>query len=208
MKRAFSAAAVVVLAFLNIAATPQELFQKWQATIGDTSNLSIEFQQTRFLKKRQRTANSSGRALFAKPNQFRWILEDPREEWIFDGSTLVSLDKDGKNATRFKPETAQGRQLLDIMELILNVKSLQDKYRVLDAKEDGQGSTITLEPKTPSDVSKVETSFKTGEKYLSEITLHFQNGNYTKFAFAKAAFTPVSADKFKSPAGVTIRDAQ
>lgn len=208
MKRTHLLIVVTLFSLLQVAATPQELFNKWQATIGDTSNLSIEFQQNRFLKKRQRNANTSGKAFFAKPNQFRWILEDPREEWIFDGTNLISLDQNGKSATRFKPDTAQGKQLLDIMELILNVKSLQEKYRVIDAKEESQGTTITLEPKIGSDINKVETTFKSGEKYVSDITLHFQNGNHTKFSFSKASFDALNSDQFKAPAGVTVRDAQ
>ena len=63
--------------------------RKMQSKMKAYDSLSVDFVQTRYTDLRQKSTHREGRALFAKPNFFRWMLETPKREYkIFDGKSF------------------------------------------------------------------------------------------------------------------------
>ena len=111
--------------------------------------MEVNFNQKTFRKLRKRTSKSSGSAYFIKPNKFIWKYHMPiKDTWIFDGSRFLSWTQGEKFALEYAQGSSKGKELRQVMNMILNFKKVQKDYQVeIIPHSPSQQITLLLTPK-------------------------------------------------------------
>ena len=181
--------------------------RKMQSKMKAYDSLSVDFVQTRYTDLRQKSTHREGRALFAKPNLFRWMLETPKREYkIFDGKSFYDYDPEGNTAKRFATNDQQSHELNQMIDLILNFDSLLKRYDVVKADEDGDLIKVHLKPKVAGDVSSIELHFAQKEQFVSYLKMVLKNKNSLTHEFKNPAHAAIPEATFALPKGVKATD--
>jgi outer membrane lipoprotein-sorting protein len=188
--------------------TLEEDIKTYQSQMGSPDWLRVEFTQESFKSLRQHTTTTKGRALFQKPNRFRWILEaqgvKEEEHWLFDGGSVSHYFPKQNKAQVYPGATGQAKEIENLVDMILNFQTFDKNYRVESLKKEGQDQIqIQLIPKTPKDdLEKVDVSYHLKNQMIQKITLHQGHKNRTTFLFEKKLGAKPNPKDFELPAGV------
>ena len=181
-------------------------FQKFE-------KLSVEFEQKTYKAVRKKTLRRKGRALFAKPNKFRWVYESPdQEELIFDGGTLWRYFPEEKQASRFAEASGAVGEIETIVAMVLDPDKLSKRYVVsTQSKTADKGSLeMTMKPRKgfKKQIKSIKLVFNPKGLIVSVMML-YESANSTTVAFSshKTQFD-LAALKFTPPAGVAVTDVR
>lgn len=162
---------------------------------------------------RKRESSSRGRAVFGRPNLFRWILEYPtKQEMVFNGQHLVQYDVDAKAATRLAPTTDKRRELEEVIAAATSVEVLLMKYDLEKSEKEPSGLIVLhLKPKHPEQgIKGIVLKVSTVQNFVEVVKLDFSNGSTNTITFANPQ--PVrrvaSTFEFSAPAGVRMSDVR
>lgn len=178
-----------------------------QGKIKSSEQLSVEFAQTSYKKLRGKSTSRDGRAMFQKPSKFKWILEKPTQEMIYDGKDFYEYDPTSKSAMRFSPTGPRAYDLTQVVDLVLNFDSLLKRYDLVKAEQDGDNVKIQLKPKADQDVTAVDLTLSVKESFMSYLKLTMKNGNSLAHEFKNPQRVALPADAFKMPKGVKVTDS-
>ena len=194
------------------ASTESSLKKAHKDLFRSVSHLGVEFEQTSFRKLRNKKISRTGSALFSQPNKFKWVYTDKLlgiEEYYYDGSRFSHFVQRENLLTIYGSDTGLGKELQKIVDLILNTKDLLESYQPSDVKKLDTMTEVTLNPKDPmqSDIERIFIKISNKKKYIEQVKLSYQDGNYTAFVFSNPKTSPISASlyKFNGPKTVKIR---
>ena len=215
--------AKVLKCFLNftavclLAATPAvvqakdlsvEELRAFQAKMKSSDALTVDFVQTKYSGLRGKSTRREGRAVFVKPNLFKWMLQTPSKEFkIYDGKSFYDYSPDTATAKRYAPNGAQAQELRQVIDLVLNVDTLLKRYELVKAEEAGDLIKIQLRPKTPGDLVGIELHFAQKEEFISYLKMDLNNKNSLIHEFRNPSRAAIPASAFAMPAGVKITDS-
>jgi chaperone LolA len=177
-----------------------------QSNIKKAEHLSVDFVQTRFTALRGKSIRRDGKARFSRPNLFRWTLENPTKELIFDGKVFYEYDPASKSAVKYAPSGANARELTQIVDLVLNFDSLLKRYDLVRATDEGDLVKIELKPKKDQEIIGVELRYDKKADFVAYVRLDLANKNKLTHEFASPKRTPIASDAYALPAGVKVTD--
>jgi chaperone LolA len=178
-----------------------------QSTMKAYDSLTVDFVQSRYSDVRKKSSRREGRAQFAKPNLFRWMLETPKREYkIFDGKSFYDFDPETNTAKRYATSGEQSHELNQMIDLILNFDSLLKRYDVVTAEAVGDLIKIHLKPKAAGDVSGIELHFAQKEQFVSFLKMELRNKNALTHEFKNPSHAAIPETAFALPKGVKASD--
>jgi len=168
----------------------------------------IKFSQSIFKNLRKKTITNQGEAYFKKPDKFRWVLTAPNaEEWVFDGEDLLNYFPGKNEAIRYGAKATKGRNLRELVDIILNFKQLLAKYKLDAANKKGDLVVLQLTPLEASDVEKIEVDMGIQVKFIKTLKMSFKGGNTTTLSFLEPSFKVFPEDKFSLAKSIKITNA-
>ena len=177
--------------------------------VSSLKNLSVEFTLEIYSAFRKRTRHRSGKALFARPNSFRWTFDDKYgfEEYFFNGSKLSHFKKSENLVVNYNINKGFAKELHQLVEMVLNPDKLLDRYSYKKTTE----YHITLTPKGPqaSDVKEISISLQPPNKrFVASIGIYYQDENKSTYRFTKQQSKKKISKKsfvFANPGGVKVK---
>ena len=194
----------------NPEAFTEEDLKKLQTQLKDFGALKVNFSQTAYKSLRKKTIVTTGRAFFAKPNLFRWSLqfEAGEEEWIFDGQQLLHYEAALKRATSYKASASRGRELGQIVDMVLNPDHLLSEYRLASGQREGDLIKLVLIPRNPGDIVQTQLTLDCAKNYITQVFLSLRGENTTTFDFTNPQKSKAASSKdLLLPTGVKITAA-
>lgn len=178
-----------------------------QAKMKDYDSLVVDFVQTRAGGIRGKVTKQTGKAIFTKPNYFKWMIETPKKQYmIFDGKSYYDYSPESNSAARYSPTGPQGYQLRQIIDLVLNFDALLKKYDLVKAHKDGDQISIQLKPKSEGEITAVELRLDGKESFVSMLKLTLRDKKTLSHEFKNPNHKPVPEQTFTLPAGVKVSD--
>lgn len=179
-----------------------------QSSIKASESLSVDFTQTTTKALRGTKVVRKGKAAFARPNKFKWMLEAPaNEQKIYDGKFFYDYTPATKSAAKLSPTGPQAHELNGIVDLILNFDTLLKRYDMVKAEENGDEVRIELKPKTGNEVTAVELKLTKKDPYITFLKMDLKGGNTQTHQFTNPSRAALPADTFKLPEGVKVTDS-
>jgi len=174
-----------------------------QSQMKSSDCLTVDFVQTNHTALRGRNIVRHGKAMFNKPDLFKWMLETPVQEYkIYDGKYFYDYNPTAKSAVRYAPTGSNARALKQVVDLVLNFDSLLKHYDLVRADETGDVVTVELKPKTETDITKVELHLSKKESFISYLKLDFHNKSSLTHEFKNPSRKILPEDTFVLPKGV------
>ena len=172
-------------------------------------SVSLEFSQVRYSALRKKNISSKGKAVLIKPEKFRWSFITPAQhELIYDGSSLLVYYPEEKSATRYGLKASKGKEIKEIVSMVLNLKDLLSSYSISKAQKDRESIFLLLYPKKKlANLDKVSLKVSLEEKIVTDLTLFFKGGNYLKMNFSKFSFAKVNPNILSVPSKTKIAEA-
>lgn len=183
-----------------------EQVRSLQSRIKKAEHLSVDFVQTRYTALRGKTLKRNGKAKFSRPNLFRWTLEQPTKDLIFDGKSFFEYDPESKSAAKYAPSGANAKELSQIVDLVLNFDSLLKRYDLVRASEVGDLVKIELKPKNDQEITGVELHFDKKNDFVAFVRLDLANKNNLTHEFSSPVRSPITSEAYALPAGVKVTD--
>lgn len=179
-----------------------------QAKMKSSDALTVDFVQTKFSGLRGKSTKREGKAIFVKPNLFKWMLQTPTKEFkIYDGKSFYDFSPDTNTARRYAPNGAQSQELRQVIDLVLNFDTLLKRYDLVAAEESGDLIKIQLRPKTPGDIASIELHLAKREEFISFLKMDLTNKNSLTHEFKNPSRTAVGETTFVLPTSVKITDS-
>ena len=179
-----------------------------QSKMKSSDALTVDFVQTKYSGLRGKSTRREGKALFVKPNLFKWMLQTPSKEFkIYDGKSFYDFSPDTATAKRYAPNGAQAQELRQVIDLVLNVDTLLKRYDLVKAEEVGDLIKIRLSPKSPGDLVGIELHFAKKEEFISYLKMDLNNKNSLIHEFKNPSRAAIPESAFGLPAGVKITDS-
>lgn len=184
-----------------------EELRKIQSQLQNYQTLSLDFNQTVYKKLRNKTLDNKGDVYFKKPQSFRWSFSNAqREEWIYDGDSLLHYFPKKGYAHRYKAYAAKGKNLREIVSMVLDFDSLLTRYNVSSAFQQGKKVELSLKPKERGEIERVEINLDLDKNFIQSVKLNFEGGNYSFFVFSNPRYL-ASEQGFTVPPKVKISEA-
>ncbi|MBP6219120.1 MAG: outer membrane lipoprotein carrier protein LolA [Oligoflexales bacterium] len=180
-----------------------EEIRQIQGKMKSYESLSVEFSQSVFKNLRKKTVTSRGEAFFKRPDRFHWRLLSPKpEEWLYDGKDLVNYFPTKKEAVRYSANAAKGRNLRELVDMVLDFNKLLDHHKLVSAVKEPGRILVELAPVDSSEMTKIELVIDEAKNFVSSIKMHFRGGNVTTLSFSSPKFDKFSEAGFKVPEGI------
>ncbi|MFK7826532.1 MAG: outer membrane lipoprotein carrier protein LolA [Oligoflexales bacterium] len=182
--------------------------RKLQEKIKSFEHLNVAFTQKTYRSLRKKTSLSSGQAFFSKPNHFRWALETPsKTQWLYDGKTLSYFLPDKKQATTYPSQVNKGKELRNIVDMVLNFDELLKRFRILQARQNDHIIDITLSPLSTSEIKSADLKLDTKNGFMESIKLNLGAGNHTTIEFSNPRKSSIPESTYRVPKGTKISSA-
>lgn len=180
--------------------------RKMQVKLQDYKYLSLNFEQTIYKKLRNKTLKNKGEVYFKKPSSFHWkFSHDEQEEWIYDGATLLHYFPKQSYAYRYKAQASKGKNLREIVNIVLDFDSLLNRYTVESSSREMNEVFLELKPKETGEITKVQLTLDIKMNYMREVKLNFEGGNHSTFVFSNPRYIEIK-DSFSLSPKIKITD--
>lgn len=203
---------LVVLMFAGSISAQDKLQNKQEQIFAAIDHLKVDFSQATYKKLRDRTVTRSGTAYFSKPDLFRWnFTSDPNhvEEYYFNGRKLSHYLEKEKIVNNFS-KAGLASELKEVVNLVLDPRALFSRYKLKESKTVGAYTEAILIPAIvgQTDVESLFIKVSDAHKFVEEVQIYYQDGNYTKFSFKNPKLEANDPKIFTFPQNsrVTVRD--
>lgn len=188
---------------ITFSAVAQTTSERLNDLLSNFKSMSADFQQTAVIKKAV-AKKSNGTMALQRPGKFRWEVTAPNHQVIIaDGQNLWIYDVDLEQAT--KQSLSKDKHSPAIL-LSGSTAALEDRFTIVDSKEEGDSSVFKLKPKQDHDmIQLIELQFE--NKKLSQMSVIDNLGQKNVFYFSNVKVNPaLSANlfQFHAPHGVDI----
>lgn len=180
--------------------------KRLQASVQSQKRLHVDVKQSRYLALRKRFTETKGEAFFEKPNKFRWITDEPNQHWIFDGSRLFRLSPDKGQALKFSSLDGPGKQLHDLVDMVLSFDKLLASYQFVAAEQLGDYAHVSLKPKAKNNLKMVDLKISLKQKFVEEAKLSFDGDSHTVFAFSNPRYENFPKGTFTLPSKTKVKN--
>ena len=169
---------------LSSVQTMEKELRNLQSQFKSFNHLKVKFVQNTYRSLRKRKTKSTGEALFSKPDKFRWMIQTPQEsQWVFDGKSLSYFVKKTNQKSVYSANAGKGKELRQIVEMVMNVDTLLDKFKLINLQNKGQTVEVFLEPKINGEVKKAVVHLNSKSHIVEKLRLNFDHGNYSEIDF-------------------------
>ncbi len=180
--------------------------KKMQVKLQESSFLSLNFEQEIYKKLRKKTVKNKGQVYFKKPSSFRWKFQQAeREEWIYNGHTLLHYFPKKSYAYRYKADAENGKNMKEIVNIILDFESLLRRYEVNSSSREKNQVFIGLLPKDSSEIVAIQIELNLEKNFIEKIKLNYEGGNHSLFTFSDPQRKELK-ESFNVPDKVKITD--
>ena len=184
---------------------PDNLFQS-------VPHLKVDFEQESFRKLRGRTVRRAGLAQFSQPSFFRWQYSHQKfglEEYYYDGKNFTHYIQRENAATVYDSKTNLGKELQQVVDLVLKNKNLRDRFTVQKNGKDRKNDQldISLIPKKGqySDIEKIHVVILDKKQFIQTVNITYKDGNRTKFLFSNPKFSKISPDTYRFTPSANVK---
>jgi outer membrane lipoprotein-sorting protein len=187
--------------------------RKIQEDLKSYDALTVDFTQTTItaiskLRGKADGRKREGKAVLAKPNRFKWMLETPtRDHKLYDGKFFYEIDPATSTAKRYSVTGPQAYEVRQIVDLVLNFNKLLQTYDLKKAEQDGDLVKIQLTPKTEQEITALELHLSTKDSYVTFLKWDLKNKSSLAHAFRNPNRGAIPDDAFDLPKGVKITDS-
>lgn len=182
----------------------KERLAQIQAELQQGANLKLDFQQTIYTSLRRKKRNSTGQAYFQKPARFRWAIDKPiAKHLIYDGKTFAEINPKAKTGTIYPDSSGKLKQYVELVSIVMDIEKLTSRFDIKEIVQSAQATTIKLAPKSNDGIATVELKVAKEEKYISEIKISYQGGNYWQVDFSTPQRTSLPSETFTLPSDKT-----
>jgi outer membrane lipoprotein-sorting protein len=179
-----------------------------QSKMQASDYLTVDFVQKSHKAMRNSNTVRNGKAVFARPNKFKWMLETPTPIYmIYDGKAFYDYSVADKAAKRYSMTGPTSDELRNIVDLVLNFDNLLKRYDLEKAEQIGEEVKIQLKPKVASQLTAVELRLSVKDAYITYLKMSQKNKNSLIHEFSNPSHKPVSDDTFQLPQGVKVTDS-
>ncbi len=178
-----------------------------QQKMKSASQLTVDFTQTKTNSIRvNQKSKSVGRAMFAKPAKFRWVILKPKaDSLIFDGDKLYSVQDDKKTVTSFNAEADRAQEIREVIDLVLDFDALLKRYEIVSStKEANEKVSLVLKPKKKGALTGLDVRVDGATASVELVKMSFLNKNTSEFEFSNPDRSAVSLDSFQVPKGYKV----
>lgn len=188
--------------------------KKIQADLKSHKYISVSFEQHLYRAWSKRESKSNGVAKFAMPDRFRWSIDNPyskelMDEYIYDGKNFYHHSAESKRAYRFSTQMADAKEVMQIVDMVLNLKALFERYDFVEGTRDEDDVLFTIKAKSKqNDVEKIDIVVAVKKSYISLLKLYFINKNTLTINFKLPEFKPFGDEAFSLPKNVKIKDSK
>jgi len=164
-----------------------------QSKLKTSDHLSVELRQTKTSATRpNKPVIAKGRAIFSKPDKFRWTVGDPiNEETIFTGKEMIKVRPTENVGVRYPAGGSESQELRRVVDLVLNMEALLERYDVLTADKSGHKVSVSMKPKSAQDIAQVNFVLDTVENYISFLELEMSSKMKLAVEFSHPNFSKV-----------------
>lgn len=181
--------------------------RKLQSSMKQSEFLAVDFVQTTYTAMRGKSFKREGKAKFAKPNKFAWMLETPTKQYrIYNGKDFYDYSPETNSAVRFAASGPRAEELKQVVDLVMNFDSLLKRYDLVKATDEGQFVRIELKPKDAGEIIGAELHYDKDESFISFLRLNMRNKNHLIHEFSSPKRNAVPADFFELPKGVKVSE--
>lgn len=179
-----------------------EDLRKIQGKLKASDHLSVDLRQTKTSATRpNRPVVAKGKAIFSKPDKFRWTLGDPiNEETIFTGKEMIKVRPTENVGVRYPAGGSESQELRRVVDLVLNLEALLERYDVVSAEKSrdkaGEKVRVSMKPKTAQDISQVNFVLNPSDNYISFLELEMSNKMKLAVEFKNPVFAKVPDSAF------------
>ena len=196
MKNFYSAMALILtLSSMPVIAGEISLeeLRKIQSKLKTSEFLSVELRQTKTSATRpNKPVTMKGKAIFSKPDRFRWTLGDPiNEETIFTGKEMYKIRTVEKVGVRYPASGNESLELRRVVDLVLNMEALLDRYEVLTAEKTGDIVRVSMKPKVAQDIARVNFVLDLKANYISALDLEISSKMKLAVEFTNPDFSKI-----------------
>ena len=218
LSRCSAGLAVVAVAMVAIAATPQKTFaselnglQSLESFVKNTKSGRASFTQvvTSPAKEGQvaKTKTSSGSFEFLRPNRFKFLYKKPFEQSIVsDGKTLWLYDVDLNQVTSRPLAQALNGTPAAVIAAAGDLKGLETDFKLLALPEKDGLQWVQATPKSKDgQLQSISVGFKASELAVLEILDSFgQRSVMTFIQFEANPALEAASFQFKPPVGADV----
>lgn len=182
-----------------------------QSKVKGADTLAVDFvqtTQTRMAADRGKKPRSrDGKAVFAKPDKFKWMLETPTQEYkLYDGKDFFDYDPASQSAVKYSPTGPRAHDIRQVVDLVLNIDTLLKRYDLVKAEESEGVARIELKPKAASDVTGIELHMAAKDGFISYLKLEMANKTVLAHTFKNPTHPALGADAFALPKSVKVTE--
>lgn len=194
---------------LGESSVSKKQLQEIQEKLKENTYLTVDFEKITYAALRNKTRKSQGMAYFKKPHYFRWVFQEPHNtELIFNGSAILSYLPDEKRADRLGVNSDKGREVKQVVNMVLDLEALLQRYDLVSSTIDSQYLNIEIAPKKKvfGDIHKGLLTIDLKNYYIENVKLYFDAKNYTQYLFKNPKRAKFSDTKFELAKGVKVTD--
>ncbi|WP_320172121.1 outer membrane lipoprotein carrier protein LolA [Maridesulfovibrio sp.] len=166
----------------------EQFLTRLKSNAVNVHSISSDFEQTSFISLFQDKMISTGRFIFARPDNLRWEYETPfASGFLLKGNKGLRWDEAAKQPTQFSTESAP--EMAIISEQILawttmNIDWLASRYTIKMTGYDPAIMELVPRSEAAGDfMSMIRIFFSADGSYLQAIELHEPGGDYTRIDF-------------------------
>ena len=184
----------LLLAIPGISLAKNDIAKKHQDIFAKVEHISVSFEQIIYKKLRDRTMKRKGKAYFSKPNYFRWNFNNKNfgnEEFYYNGKTLTHFREKEALVTNYNANIGLARELNEVVNLVLDPRTLYIRYDTSNFKQIKGTSSMTLTPRAgiATEIAEIDIKVSDQRKYVKNIKIVYLDGNYTHFKFKNPRFS-------------------
>jgi outer membrane lipoprotein-sorting protein len=178
-----------------------ELEKEHAKLFSSVQTIEMDFVQTMYRSLRKNKIERRGHAIFAKPSNFFWSFHDKnnmKENFYYNGKKLSHYIQKDNTVTHYPTHSPVSQDLEQVVELVLDAQTLFKRYDATNVKTGPEFTEVTLVPKgahhTP--IKSIDVKVSATKKYIQEVKINYEEGNYTHFSFLNPKVGPVKPETF------------
>ena len=194
--------------------------------------LSLNFEQKTYRSLRKKEQYHFGQIYLVGTGKFYWQVEPlsksssktkqkkgavkqkrKKDILIFDGNALFSFSEGSSYAIQYPATNSKGLELKQLVDMIMNFDSLLERYVIQEASQNKRDVSLTLIPKGKTETKKVKLvvelvdAGKVKSTKIKDLTLYFENDNYSTFKFSNHKEEKVDLSRLVLPKGLKVNKA-
>ena len=106
------------------------------------------------------------------------------DEWIYNGSSLLSYNKKRNEASRYKAASSRVKELKEVVSIVMDLSFLVSRYKIESSVKTKKNLTLIMTPIRKNEIEKIDLNISLQKNYIEKLQLFFRGGNHSTFLFS------------------------